>query len=75
MGSGMLSAGAYVTLEYEYILLFRKGNSRQFNSAVDKHQRRQSAYFWEERNTWFSDLWDFKGVLDYHTACRPPDMR
>ncbi len=62
MGSGMLPAGAYVTLEHEYILLFRKGNKRQFNTAADKHQRKQSAYFWEERNTWFSDLWDFKGV-------------
>ena len=22
----------------------------------------QSGYFWEERNTWFSDVWDLKGV-------------
>ncbi len=62
MGSGMLPAGAYVTLEHEYILIFRKGSKRVFQTAADKHQRRQSSYFWEERNTWFSDLWDFKGT-------------
>jgi DNA modification methylase len=62
MGSGMLPAGAYVTLEHEYILIFRKGNKRVFVSAEEKHNRMQSSYFWEERNTWFSDLWDFKGT-------------
>jgi len=62
MGSGMLPAGAYVTLEHEYILIFRKGNKRQFKTAESKLRRMQSSYFWEERNTWFSDLWDFKGV-------------
>lgn len=62
MGSGMLPAGAYVTLEHEYILIFRKGGKRVFVSTEDKHKRRQSSYFWEERNTWFSDLWDFKGT-------------
>ena len=62
MGSGMLPAGAYVTLEHEYILIFRKGNKRQFKTAESKLRRMQSSFFWEERNTWFSDLWDFKGV-------------
>ncbi len=62
MGSGMLPAGAYVTLEHELILIFRKGSRRSFDSAEDKHKRRLSAYFWEERNAWFSDLWEFKGV-------------
>lgn len=61
MGSGMLAPGAYVTLEHEYILLFRKGNKREFASK-EKKLRRESAYFWEERNIWFSDLWDFKGT-------------
>jgi modification methylase len=60
MGSGMLPAGAYVTLEHEYILVFRKGGKRLF-SNTDKEQRRRSAFFWEERNSWFSDIWDFKG--------------
>lgn len=62
MGSGMLPAGAYVTLEHEYILIFRKGNRRRFETAEEKLNRMQSAYFWEERNNWFSDVWDFKGI-------------
>ena len=62
MGSGMLPAGAYVTLEHEYILVFRKGSKRVFLTAEEKDNRMQSSYFWEERNAWFSDLWDFKGA-------------
>ncbi len=62
MGSGMMPPGAYVTLEHEYILIFRKGDKRLFNSPAEKSNRRQSAYFWEERNLWFSDVWmDLKG--------------
>lgn len=61
MGSGMYPAGAYVTYEHEYILVFRKGTKRIFD-AKDKIRRQQSAYFWEERNVWFSDLWDVKGT-------------
>jgi len=62
MGSGMLPPGAYVTLEHEYILIFRKGEKREFKSKDLMENRRESAYFWEERNTWFSDVWDFKGI-------------
>lgn len=63
MGSGMLPACAYVTYEHEYILIFRKGEKRKFVSKTDKDKRRQSAYFWEERNVWFSDVWtDLKGT-------------
>ena len=58
MGSGMLPAGAYVTLEHEYILIFRKGNKRVFQNEKEETNRRESAYFWEERNNWFSDIWD-----------------
>jgi DNA modification methylase len=61
MGSGMLPSGAYVTLEHEYILVFRKGNKRVFKGHERQHRQR-SAFFWEERNVWFSDLWDFKGT-------------
>ncbi len=57
MGSGMMPPGAYVTLEHEYILIFRKGNIRVFSSDEEKMNRRQSSYFWEERNNWFSDVW------------------
>jgi DNA modification methylase len=63
MGSGMLPAGAYVTLEHEYILILRKGGKREFTSPATKENRRQSALFWEERNQWFSDIWmDLKGT-------------
>jgi len=62
MGSGMLPAGAYVTLEHEYILIFRKGPKRAFKNEAEKARRMQSAFFWEERNKWFSDVWDFKGA-------------
>jgi DNA modification methylase len=62
MGSGMLPAGAYVTLEHEYILILRKGGKREFLSDTEKQNRRQSAIFWEERNLYFSDIWfDIKG--------------
>lgn len=61
MGSGMYPVGAYVTYEHEYILIFRKGGKRTF-SGVEKDRRQKSAFFWEERNTWFSDLWDVKGI-------------
>lgn len=57
MGSGMLPPGAYVTLEHEYILIFRKGAKREFTTDEQKSIRRESAYFWEERNHWFSDVW------------------
>jgi len=57
MGSGMLPAGAYVTLEHEYILVFRKGPKREFKTKQQQQLRRQSAFFWEERNLWFSDVW------------------
>jgi DNA modification methylase len=59
----MLPAGAYVTLEHEYILILRKGHKRVFTNHADKKRRRESALFWEERNTWYSDVWfDIKGT-------------
>ena len=63
MGSGMLPVGAYVTYEHEYILVLRKGRRRTFTTAAEKANRRESAFFWEERNVWFSDVWfDVKGA-------------
>lgn len=61
MGSGMRPPNAYVTLEHEYILLFRNGKTTR--SIEDKKNRNESAYFMEERNEWFSDLWtDINGI-------------
>jgi DNA modification methylase len=63
MGSGMYPAGAYVTLEHEYILIVRKGGKREFPSDEEKRRRRESAIFWEERNAWYSDMWmELKGA-------------
>lgn len=62
MGSGMLPGGAYVTYEHEYVLVLRKGEKRKF-SKKQAENRQRSAYFWEERNQWFSDLWtDIRGA-------------
>lgn len=57
MGSGMLPPNAYVTLEHEYILIFRMGAIREFLTNESRQNRRGSALFWEERNIWFSDVW------------------
>lgn len=57
MGSGMLPAGAYITQEHEYILLFRRGGKRVFKNGPEKEARKASAIFWEERNRWYSDTW------------------
>lgn len=72
MGSGMLPPNAYVTLEHEYILVFRNGDTqRRFEPGSQR--RYGSAYFWEERNQWFSDVWmDLKGELQ---SLEYPDLR
>lgn len=63
MGSGMIPPGAYVTLEHEYVLILRKGNKKEFKTDKEKKLRRESSFFWEERNIWFSDIWtDLKGT-------------
>lgn len=62
MGSGMLPCGAYVTLEHEHILVFRKGGRREFKTEQSRELRRRSALFWEERNALFSDLWEIRGA-------------
>ncbi|MFC6724694.1 DNA-methyltransferase [Halobium palmae] len=63
MGSGTMPPNAYATLEHEYILIFRNGKeSRDFRSG--NAVRYESAYFWEERNEWFSDVWEgIKGTF------------
>jgi len=73
MGSGMLPVGAYVTLEHEHILILRKGDKRDFKIEAQKENRQRSAFFWEERNLWFSDKWkDINGVFQKlnHTKLR-----
>ena len=57
MGSGMLPAGAYITYEHEYVLVLRRPGRQDFKRPERRARRRASAFFWEERNIWFSDVW------------------
>ncbi|MEQ9713900.1 MAG: DNA-methyltransferase [Candidatus Asgardarchaeia archaeon] len=60
LGSGMLPPNAYVTLDCEYILIFRKGEPRKFKPN-DK-LRYASRYTKEERDSWFTQIWDIVGT-------------
>ena len=62
MGSGTMPPSAYVTLEHEWILIFRKGDKRKFHTGAEKDNRLSSSFFWEERNLWFSDVWHLPGT-------------
>jgi DNA modification methylase len=70
MGSGTLPTNAYATLEHEHVLLFRKGDTRSF--PPNDADRYASAFFWEERNEWFSDCWEVRGTSQ---ALSPDDGR
>ena len=73
MGSGMLPPGAYPTQEHEFILVLRKGAKRVFRRKEEAQRRYESAYFWEERNSWFSDVWeDIRGEKQ---AAKAPGRR
>ena len=62
LGSGFKPVNAYVTLDCEHILLFRKGKKRVF-SADEKVYREKSCFTKEERDVWFSQTWTgIKGV-------------
>ena len=69
LGSGMYPVNSYAKLEHEYILIFRKGACRKFSQEQTK-VRRNSAFFFEERNRWFSDSWHINGVHQSLTASR-----
>jgi len=61
LGSGFLPPNAYVTLDCEFILLFRNGGLRRFSP----HDRRRyaSRFSRGERDRWFSQLWtDVRGA-------------
>ena len=60
LGSGFLPPNAYVTLDMEYILIFRKGRLRTF---VPKDPKRyQSRFTKKERDEWFSQVWTLPGA-------------
>jgi modification methylase len=61
LGSGFLPPNAYVTLDCEYILLFRKGGLRRF--PPHDAAREASRFGRAERDRWFSQVWsDVRGV-------------
>lgn len=60
MGSGMYPLSAYVTLEHEHILIFRKQN--RILTREEIKIRRKSAFFQFERNIWCSDIWKIRGA-------------
>jgi modification methylase len=61
LGSGFEPPNAYVTLDCEFVLLFRKGGLRRL--PPHDPDRRASRYSRAERDRWFSQLWtDVRGV-------------
>jgi len=78
LGSGFLPPNAYVTMDCEFILLFRKGKLRKF----EPHHtvRYESRFTKTQRDIWFSQIWDFKGArqtaseLDRRTAAYPEEV-
>ncbi len=77
LGSGFLPPNAYVTLDCEFILLFRKGSIRQFPRSDPG--RYQSRFTKAERDHWFSQVWeDVRGVrqrsADGRSGAFPPEI-
>jgi DNA modification methylase len=78
LGSGFLPPNAYVTLDCEYILIFRKGKPREFDP--NDPLRYASQYTKEERDTWFSQIWELPGTkqdlteVDRRAAAFPEEI-
>lgn len=61
LGSGFLPPNAYVTLDCEFILPFRKGRLRRF--PAHDPARAASRFSRAERDRWFSQIWsDVRGT-------------
>ena len=78
LGSGFLPPNAYVTLDMEYILIFRKGGLRSF--APKDPLRYRSKFTKNERDKWFSQVWSVTGArqsiegLDRRIAAFPEEI-
>jgi site-specific DNA-methyltransferase (cytosine-N4-specific) len=78
LGSGFLPPNAYVTLDCEFILIFRKGRLRQF--PPKDPARYGSAFTKQQRDEWFSQIWQVKGTrqttseLERRTAAFPEEI-
>jgi len=64
LGSGFLPPNAYVTLDMEYILIFRRGSLRTFEPKDP--QRYRSKFTKKERDEWFSQVWTVTGARQRH---------
>jgi DNA modification methylase len=64
LGSGFLPPNAYVTLDMEYILIFRNGSLRTFKPKDPKRYR--SKFTKKERDEWFSQVWTITGTRQTH---------
>jgi site-specific DNA-methyltransferase (cytosine-N4-specific) len=60
LGSGFLPPNAYVTLDCEFILIFRKGNLRKFPPYDQR--RYESAFTKKQRDEWFTQIWEIIGT-------------
>lgn len=78
LGSGFLPPNAYVTLDCEFILLFRKGKLRRFPPKYPL--RYQSALTKKQRDEWFTQIWNVTGSrqtiteLERRTAAYPDEI-
>ncbi len=77
LGSGFLPPNAYVTLDCEFVLLFRRGGLRRF--PPHDAERYGSRLSRSERDHWFSQVWsDVRGAAQLRdgrrTGAFPPEI-
>jgi site-specific DNA-methyltransferase (cytosine-N4-specific) len=60
LGSGMLPTNAYISQDCEYIIILRKGSIRKFKPKEEL--RYKSTFTKEERDLWFQQIWNIKGI-------------
>ena len=76
LGSGFVPPNAYVTLDCEFVLLFRNGRLRRLSPGDPV--RSASRLSKTERDRWFSQIWEIRGVrqgaADRRTGAFPPEI-
>ncbi|MCW4018875.1 MAG: site-specific DNA-methyltransferase [Candidatus Bathyarchaeota archaeon] len=78
LGSGFLPPNAYVTLDCEFILIFRKGKLRSF--PPKDPTRYASQLTKQQRDEWFSQIWQVTGTrqtvdeLERRTGAFPDEI-
>ncbi|MGI0053277.1 MAG: DNA-methyltransferase [Thermoplasmata archaeon] len=68
LGSGFLPPNAYITLDCEFLLLFRKGGLRVFPRGDPR--RAESRMSRAERDEWFSQVWTVRAASQAGAAGR-----